>query len=69
MKKLFKMEDVNLSVEDDALDYIVTKALELKLGARGLRAILDVVFTDALFEMPSIKKFKTIVLTKAYAAV
>ena len=68
MKKLFKMEDVNLSVEDDALDYIVTKALELKLGARGLRAILEVVITDAMFEIPSNKKIKTIVLTKAYAA-
>mgnify|MGYP001165539172 FL=1 len=66
-KKLFKMEDVNLSVEDDALDYIVTKALELKLGARGLRAILEVVITDAMFEIPSNKKIKTIVLTKAYA--
>ena len=68
LKKLFKMEDVNLSVEDDALDYIVTKALELKLGARGLRAILEVVITDAMFEIPSNKKIKTIVLTKAYAA-
>ena len=66
-KKLFKMEDVKLSVEDDALDYIVTKALELKLGARGLRAILEVVITDAMFEIPSDKKIKTIVLTRAYA--
>ncbi len=66
-KKLFKMEDVNLSVEDDALDYIVSKALELKLGARGLRAILEVVITDAMFEIPSNKKIKSIVLTKAYA--
>ncbi|MDB4316306.1 MAG: ATP-dependent Clp protease ATP-binding subunit ClpX [Cyclobacteriaceae bacterium] len=66
-KKLFDMEDVKLTVEDKALDYIVTKALELKLGARGLRAILEVIITDAMFEIPSDKKIKTIVLTKAYA--
>ena len=51
--KLFKMEDVNLSVEDDALDYIVSKALELKLGARGLRAILEVIITCLLYTSPS----------------
>ena len=66
-KKLFDMEDVKLTVEDKALDYIVTKALELKLGARGLRAILEVIITDAMFEIPSDKKIKSIVLTKAYA--
>ena len=66
-KKLFDMEDVKLTVEDDALDYIVTKALELKLGARGLRAILEVIITDAMFEIPSDKKIKAIALTKAYA--
>lgn len=66
-KKLFDMEDVKLTVEDKALDYIVTKALELKLGARGLRAILEVIITDAMFEIPSDKKIKNIVLTKAYA--
>tara|TARA_X000001036_G_scaffold195318_1_gene184176 strand:+ start:5168 stop:6400 length:1233 start_codon:yes stop_codon:yes gene_type:complete len=66
-KKLFDMEDVKLSVEDNALDYIVTKALELKLGARGLRAILEVIITDAMFDIPSDKKIKTISLTKAYA--
>ncbi|OUT96845.1 MAG: ATP-dependent protease ATP-binding subunit ClpX [Flammeovirgaceae bacterium TMED32] len=66
-KKLFDMEDVKLTIEDKALDYIVTKALELKLGARGLRAILEVIITDAMFEIPSNKKIKNIMLTKNYA--
>ena len=66
-KKLFDMEDAELSVEDDALDYIVTKALELKLGARGLRAILEVIITDAMFDIPSDEKIKKVALTKSYA--
>ncbi|MFT6971471.1 MAG: ATP-dependent Clp protease ATP-binding subunit ClpX [Roseivirga sp.] len=51
--KLFEMEDKELVFEPSALDYIVTKAMEYKLGARGLRSICEAIMTDAMFEMPS----------------
>lgn len=53
--KLFEMEDVKLEFTDDALDYIVGKAMENKLGARGLRSICESIMTDAMFEIPSAK--------------
>ena len=65
--KLFAMEEVALQFTDDAIDYIVQKALALKLGARGLRAICEAIITDAMFEMPSQKERKKFVLDKAYA--
>jgi len=65
--KLFEMEDVKLEVKDKALDYIVGKALEFKLGARGLRSICEAIITDAMFELPSNKDIKEIVVTKDYA--
>ena len=57
--KLFKMDGVDLTFTDDALDYIVEKAVEYKLGARGLRSIVESAMMDAMFEMPSkrVKKF------------
>lgn len=66
--KLFEMEDVKLEIKDKALDYIVEKALEFKLGARGLRSICEAIITDAMFELPSNKDIKEIVITKDYAA-
>ena len=51
--KLFKMEGVDLEVDEEALDLIVKKAVEFKLGARGLRSICEVVMTDAMYELPS----------------
>lgn len=51
--KLFEMEEKELVFEASALDYIVEKALEYKLGARGLRSICEAIMTDAMFEMPS----------------
>ncbi|MEP5612947.1 MAG: ATP-dependent Clp protease ATP-binding subunit ClpX [Cyclobacteriaceae bacterium] len=65
--KLFEMEDVKLEVKDKALDYIVGKALEFKLGARGLRSICEAIITDAMFELPSNTDIKEIVITKDYA--
>ncbi len=65
--KLFEMEDVKLEIKDKALDYIVSKALEFKLGARGLRSICEAIITDAMFELPSNKDIKEIVITKDYA--
>ncbi len=59
-KKLFKIDGINLSFEESALYYFVEKAIEFKLGARGLRSICETVMTDAMFNMPSenIKNFR-----------
>lgn len=65
--KLFDMEEVELTFTDDALDYIVTKALEFKLGARGLRSICEAIMTDAMFELPSDENTKTLEIDGAYA--
>lgn len=64
--KLFEMDGVKLTFEPDALDYIVDKAVEFKLGARGLRSIVETVMMDAMFEIPSSGK-KTFKVTRAYA--
>lgn len=66
--KLFDMEEVRLEIQDGALDYIVEKALEFKLGARGLRSICEAIITDAMFELPSNKEIKEMVITRDYAA-
>lgn len=65
--KLFAMDDIELVMEDGALDHIVDQALEYKLGARGLRSLCEAVLTDAMFEMPDGDEHK-LVVTKAYAA-
>jgi ATP-dependent Clp protease ATP-binding subunit ClpX len=52
-KKLFRLEGIDLRFEEEALDYIVNKADEYKLGARGLRSICEAIMTDAMFELPS----------------
>lgn len=64
--KLFKMDGITLTFENAALDYIVEKAVELKLGARGLRAIVEKIMTDAMFDFPSMNK-KKITVTADYA--
>ena len=66
--KLFDMEEVKLELQEDALDYIVEKAMEFKLGARGLRSICEAIVTDAMFELPSNKDVKEMVIDRAYAA-
>ena len=65
--KLFEMEGVDLEFKKNALDYIVDKAVEFKLGARGLRSICEAIINDAMFELPSDNKTKSLVITKAYA--
>ncbi|MCX6326019.1 MAG: ATP-dependent Clp protease ATP-binding subunit ClpX [Bacteroidia bacterium] len=52
--KLFKMDNIDLTFAEGVLDYIVEKAIEFKLGARGLRSICETIMLDAMFEMPSI---------------
>jgi ATP-dependent Clp protease ATP-binding subunit ClpX len=51
--KLFKMDEVTLSFDDDVYEYIVDKAIEYKLGARGLRSIVETIMMDAMFNIPS----------------
>lgn len=65
--KLFELDNVQLSFDKKALDFIVTKAEEYKLGARGLRSICEAVLTDAMFEIPSKKEITKLKITEAYA--
>jgi ATP-dependent Clp protease ATP-binding subunit ClpX len=65
--KLFEYEKVTLEVEDAALDYMVSKAVEYKLGGRGLRAICEMILTDAMFDLPSEKHDGKLVITEEYA--
>lgn len=70
-KKLLFMDGVDLSFDDDALDYIVDKALEYKLGARGLRGLMETVMTDLMFELPTHKQIgvtQNFTVTKDYVA-
>ena len=64
--KLFGMDDIALSFEEEALNFIVEKALEYKLGARGLRSLCESILTDAMFQLPGTEE-KSLVVTRAYA--
>ena len=64
--KLFEMDGVKLTFSDEALNLVVDKAVEYKLGARGLRSIVESIMTDAMFEIPS-KKVKSFEVTLDYA--
>lgn len=64
--KLFEMDGVTLTFAEGALDYIVDKAVEYKLGARGLRSIVETVVMDAMFDIPS-KRIKKFEITADYA--
>ena len=70
-KKLLAMDNITLSFDDDALDYIVDKALEYKLGARGLRGLMEAVMMDIMYELPNHKRVGTVpqtfTVTKAFA--
>ena len=65
-QKLFEMDNVKLVFDEDALQYIIDKAVSYKLGARGLRSIVESIMTDAMFEAPSSRK-KTFTVTREYA--
>lgn len=65
-QKLFEMDGIKLKFDEEALDYIVDKAVEYKLGARGLRSIVEAVMMDAMFEIPS-EKVKSFTVTLEYA--
>ncbi|WP_162428829.1 ATP-dependent Clp protease ATP-binding subunit ClpX [Pontibacter pudoricolor] len=66
-KRLFEMENINLSFDEGALEYIVEKAAEYKLGARGLRSICEGIMTDAMFDLPSEEGTHDLVITGDYA--
>mgnify|MGYP002672202927 FL=1 len=66
-KKLFEMDGIELNFEDKALDYFVSLAVKHKLGARGLKGILEVVVTDLMFSSPDDKSMKTFTVTEEYA--
>ena len=65
--KLFEYEGISLTVEDGAIDYMVQKAIQYKLGGRGLRTICEMILTDAMFDLPSAQHDGTFHLTLEYA--
>ena len=65
-KRLFEMEGIQLQIDSEVLDFMVTKALEYKLGARGLRSICESILTDAMFELPGTAT-RNLHITLAYA--
>ncbi len=65
-KKLFQIDDIKLGFEEEALQFIVDKAIEFKLGARGLRSICESIMNDAMFDSPS-EKIDSLQITKEYA--
>ncbi|MDP4280962.1 MAG: ATP-dependent Clp protease ATP-binding subunit ClpX [Bacteroidota bacterium] len=64
--KLFEMDNIKLTFDDEALDFIVDKSIEFKLGARGLRSILEAIMTDAMFSLPSSNNVKTLKVNRAF---
>nr|WP_319500721.1 ATP-dependent Clp protease ATP-binding subunit ClpX [uncultured Draconibacterium sp.] len=65
-KKLFKLDEIELEFDEEALEYIVDKAIEFKLGARGLRSICENIMNDAMFDAPS-DEISELRITKEYA--
>ena len=65
-KKLFAMDDIAFTISEDALNFLVEKAIEYKLGARGLRSLCEAILTDAMFDLPSSGE-KELSVTKEYA--
>lgn len=66
-KKLFKIDNIDFSIDEQALDFIVDKALDYKLGARGLRSICEEILSDFMFDFPDKKNIKSFTLTKEIA--
>ena len=65
-KKLFAMDDIDFDITEDALQFLVEKAIEYKLGARGLRSLCEAILTDAMFDLPSSEE-KELKVTQEYA--
>ena len=64
--KMFEMDNVKLTFDEDVLEFIVDKAIEFKLGARGLRSIVETIMLDIMFDVPSSKK-KSVTINLEYA--
>ena len=64
--RLFELDGIDLKFDSDVLDFIVSKAIEFKLGARGLRSICEAILNDAMFDLPS-KNQKEFRVTADYA--
>ena len=65
--RLFEMDGITLRFKEEALDFMVEKAIEFKLGARGLRSIMEAILNDAMFEMPSGNGPRQLTITRKYA--
>jgi len=65
-QKLFDLEDIKLTFADDALDFMVEKAMEYNLGARGLRSICEAIMTDAMYELPSVPDTDSFEIDRLY---
>ena len=65
--KLFEMEEIQVEFKEGAINFIVEKAVEYKLGARGLRSICEAIVNDAMFEMPSDDTANKLIITRSYA--
>jgi ATP-dependent Clp protease ATP-binding subunit ClpX len=65
--RLFELDGIELTFTDQALSFIVEKSIEFKLGARGLRSIMEAILTEAMFELPDNKNVKTFKVTRPYA--
>lgn len=65
--KLFDMDNIELEFKDSAIDFVVEKALSSKIGARGLRSIMEAIMSDAMFEVPSSKDVKVLKVDRKYA--
>ena len=61
------MDNVSLKFEEEAIDFIVEKAIEFKLGARGLRSICEAIMTDLMFDIPSDKDIKAVSVSLEFA--
>ena len=66
-KKLFEMENIEVEFKEGALDFIVEKAMDYKLGARGLRSICEAIVNDAMFDLPSEKTTDRLIINRTYA--
>jgi ATP-dependent Clp protease ATP-binding subunit ClpX len=66
-QKLFEYEDIQLTFEKAVYEFIVDKAMDYKLGARGLRSIMEAIMIDAMFELPSDHKVKELNINLEYA--
>jgi ATP-dependent Clp protease ATP-binding subunit ClpX len=65
-KKIFKADGITLTFEDEAIEFLVDRALEFKLGARGLRSICEVIMTDAMYDLPSETEIKEFAVTREF---